>query len=110
MSGECCLGLPGVSLTWLESYLLSPATSPVGGISTPSVRMVLLGSESPSTSRHFEKDDDAIIFSEIAEYAHSLLPTAKGQDAYAGLPHLQAYKLIRATRLAEMGHISLATR
>jgi hypothetical protein len=92
------------------SYLLSPATSPVGGISTPSVRMVLLGSESPSVSRNFENDDDAIIFTEIAEYAHSLTPTVKGQDAYAGVPHLQAYKLVRATRLTEMGHLSLATR
>ncbi|KAG9103408.1 Dcp1p-Dcp2p decapping enzyme complex alpha subunit, partial [Ceratobasidium sp. 392] len=43
-------------------------------------------------------------------YAHSLLPTVKGQEAYAGIPHLQAYKLLRAARLAEMGHLSLATR
>ncbi|KAG9116043.1 Protein transport protein Sec16A, partial [Ceratobasidium sp. 392] len=68
-----------ISNKWTEAahvcYLLSPATSPVGGLSTPSVRMVLLGSESPSVSRNFEKDDDAIIFTEIAEYAHSLLPT-----------------------------------
>ncbi|KAG9096746.1 hypothetical protein FRC06_008367 [Ceratobasidium sp. 370] len=75
-----------ISNKWTEAahvcYLLSPATSPVGGISTPSVRMVLLGSESPSVSRNFEKDDDAIIFTEIAEYAHSLLPTVKGQEAY----------------------------
>ncbi|KAG8683021.1 Protein transport protein Sec16A, partial [Ceratobasidium sp. 394] len=103
-----------ISNKWTEAahvcYLLSPATSPVGGISTPSVRMVLLGSESPSVSRNFEKDDDAIIFTEIAEYAHSLLPTVKGQEAYAGIPHLQAYKLIRAARLAEMGYLSLATR
>ncbi|KAG8746947.1 Protein transport protein Sec16A [Ceratobasidium sp. 414] len=93
-----------------NNYLLSPATSPVGGISTPSVRMVLLGSESPSVSRNFEKDDDAIIFTEIAEYAHSLPQAVKGQEAYAGVPHLQAYKLIRAARLTEMGHLSLATR
>ena len=72
--------------------------------------MVLLGSESPSVSRQFERDEDAIVFSEIAEYAHSLIPTVKGQEAYAGQPHLQAYKLMRATRFAEMGHLSLATR
>ncbi|KAG8717514.1 hypothetical protein FRC09_014145 [Ceratobasidium sp. 395] len=103
-----------ISNKWTEAahvcYLLSPATSPVGGLSTPSVRMVLLGSESPAISRNFEKDDDAIVFTEIAEYAHSLLPTVKGQEAYAGIPHLQAYKLIRAARLTEMGHLSLATR
>lgn len=74
------------------------------------MRVVLLGAESPTVSRNFEKDDDAIIFTEIAEYAYSLVPTVKGQEPYAGLPHLQAYKLIRAVRLAEMGHLSLASR
>ncbi|KAH7341112.1 Sec23-binding domain of Sec16-domain-containing protein [Rhizoctonia solani] len=103
-----------VSNKWIEAahvcYLLSPTTSAIGGLSMPSVRVVLLGTESPSTSRNFEKDDDAIIFTEIAEYAYSLVPTVKGQDAYAGLPHLQAYKLIRAAKLAEMGHVALASR
>ncbi|CAE6525396.1 unnamed protein product [Rhizoctonia solani] len=103
-----------VSNKWVEAahacYLLSPTTSAIGGLSMPSVRVVLLGSESPGTSRNFEKDDDAIIFTEIAEYAYSLAPTVKGQDAYAGLPHLQAYKLIRASKLAEMGHVALASR
>ncbi|CAE6420436.1 unnamed protein product [Rhizoctonia solani] len=103
-----------VSNKWVEAahvcYLLSPTTSALGGLSTPSVRVVLLGSESPSTSRNFEKDDDAVIFTEIAEYAYSLVPTVKGQDVYAGLPHLQAYKLLRAAKLAEMGHVTLASR
>ncbi|CAE6505820.1 unnamed protein product [Rhizoctonia solani] len=103
-----------VSNKWVEAahvcYLLSPTTSALGGLSMPSVRVVLLGTESPSVSRNFEKDDDAIIFTEIAEYAYSLVPTVKGQDAYAGLPHLQAYKLIRAAKLAEMGHVALASR
>ncbi|QRW27676.1 COPII coat assembly protein Sec-16 [Rhizoctonia solani] len=103
-----------VSNKWVEAahvcYLLSPTTSALGGLSTPSVRVILLGSESPSTSRNFEKDDDAIIFTEIAEYAYSLVPTVKGQEAYAGLPHLQAYKLLRAAKLAEMGHVALASR
>lgn len=82
----------------------------MGGLSTPSVRMVLLGAENPSASRQYERDEDAIIFSEIAEYAHSLIPTIKGQDAYAGQPHLQAYKLMRAARFAEMGRLTMATR
>ncbi|KAJ1309534.1 hypothetical protein OPQ81_006307 [Rhizoctonia solani] len=103
-----------VSNKWVEAahvcYLLSPTTSALGGLSMPSVRVILLGSESPATSRNFEKDDDAMIFTEIAEYAYSLVPTVKGQEAYAGLPHLQAYKLIRAAKLAEMGHIALASR
>ncbi|KEP46782.1 Sec16 Sec16-C: Sec23-binding domain protein [Rhizoctonia solani 123E] len=103
-----------VSNKWVEAahacYLLSPTTSAIGGLSMPSVRVVLVGSESPSTSRNFEKDDDAIIFTEIAEYAYSLVPTIKGQEPYPGMPHLQAYKLLRAAKLAEMGHVALASR
>ena len=72
--------------------------------------MVLLGSPSPSVSLSFAKDPDPLIFTEIAEFALSLTPPAKGQEAYTGLPHLQPYRLIRAAGLAEMGHVQLANR
>ncbi|CAG8549166.1 12833_t:CDS:2 [Acaulospora colombiana] len=52
----------------------------------------------------------AIELSEIAEYAISLLPMAKGQEAYHGLPHLQAYRLWHAISLAEFGELGLAKR
>ncbi|KZT67726.1 hypothetical protein DAEQUDRAFT_712916 [Daedalea quercina L-15889] len=98
---------------WYEAahacYLLSPQTSPIGGIGSSS-RMVLLGSPSPSVSLNFAKDPDPLIFSEVAEFALSLAPPAKGQEAFAGLPHLQPYRLIRAAGLAEMGHVQLANR
>ena len=91
------------------SYLLSPRTSSLGGVGIPSVRIVLVGCESPSTLRNFNKDLDVTIFSEIVEFALSLSPP-KGQDTFGGLPHLQAYKLIRASHLAEMGHVEIANR
>jgi COPII coat assembly protein SEC16 len=71
--------------------------------------MVLVGSDSPSSQRGFFRDLDVTIFSEIVEFALSL-STSKGQDSFSGLPHLQAYKLLRASHLAEMGHVELANR
>ncbi|KAF8495614.1 Sec23-binding domain of Sec16-domain-containing protein [Gautieria morchelliformis] len=98
---------------WFEAahacYLLSPRTSSLGGVGIPSVRIVLVGCESPSTLRNFNIDLDVTLLSEIVEFALSLSPP-KGQDAFGGLPHLQAYKLIRACHLAEMGHVELANR
>jgi hypothetical protein len=58
----------------------------------------------------FNKDIDAFIFSEILEFALSLIPTGKGQDGFSGLPHLQAYRLMRAVYLAEMGYDTVASR
>jgi hypothetical protein len=93
-----------------NSYLLTPQTSPIGGAGIPASRIVLLGSLNPATNPSFHKDPDPIIFTEIAEFAMSLAPPVKGQEAYNGLPHLQAYKLIRASSLAEVGQIQLASR
>jgi hypothetical protein len=58
----------------------------------------------------FYKDSDAMIFSEILEFGLSLAPPIKGQDAFYGLPHLQAYRFIRAMALAELGELQLASR
>ncbi|RPD66236.1 hypothetical protein L226DRAFT_609114 [Lentinus tigrinus ALCF2SS1-7] len=98
---------------WIEAahacYLLSPQTSPLGGLGSSS-RLILLGSPPPTASPTFYKDPDPIIFSEIVEFAMSLATPTKGQEPFAGLPHLQPYRLIRATCLAELGHVQLATR
>jgi hypothetical protein len=82
----------------------------VGGVGNSSTRVVLLGSPSPQSVPNFYKDPDSIIFTEILEFAHSLAPIVKGQDPFNGLPHLQAYRLLRATSLMELGHIKLAGR
>jgi hypothetical protein len=90
--------------------LLSPQTSPIGGIGSPSGRVVLIGSRNPHAWPSFYKDTDPIILSEIAEFAFSLKCVTKGQEPFHGLPHLQAYKLIRASYLAEIGEIQAASR
>src|SRR5882762_1978665 len=94
----------------VSSYLLSPITSPIGGIGSPSTRLVLVGSHSPHHWPAFHKDPDPVILTEITEFAMSLAVPPKGQDPFQGLPHLQAYRLIRAMSLAEIGHIDIAKR
>ncbi|GJJ12130.1 hypothetical protein Clacol_006371 [Clathrus columnatus] len=98
---------------WFEAahacYLLSPRTSSFGGINVPSVRMVIVGSENPLTLPNFNKDLDFTLLSEVVEFALSL-SSPKGQEPFSGLPHLQAYKLLRAYHLAEIGSVEAANR
>ncbi|KAJ7285815.1 Sec23-binding domain of Sec16-domain-containing protein [Mycena rebaudengoi] len=108
------LGDQLLSHQWVEAahacYLLSPQTSPVGGLGNPAARIVLVGSRSPQVWPSFYKDSDPVIFTEILEFALSLAPPAKGHDAFYGLPHLQAYRFIRAIALAELGEVQVASR
>ena len=91
------------------SYLLAPQSTVLGNIGT-SGRITLVGSHGPSAMPNFHVSDDAVVFSEIVEFALSVAPPSKGQEAFNGLPHLQAYKFVRAASLAEMGHMLAATR
>ncbi|KAI9571534.1 Sec23-binding domain of Sec16-domain-containing protein [Boletus coccyginus] len=91
-------------------YLLSPQTSVMGGLGGPGTRLVLLGSQNPHINPVFFRDPDPIIFTEIAEFALSLKAPTKGQELFHGFPHLQAYKFIQASYLADIGHIQSATR
>ncbi|RDB24374.1 COPII coat assembly protein SEC16 [Hypsizygus marmoreus] len=91
-------------------YLLAPQTSSVGGLGHLSARIVLVGARSPQNWPSFSKDPDALIFSEILEYALSLAPAPKGQEAFSGIAHLQAYRFIRAMTLAKIGDIQQAKR
>ena len=92
------------------SYLLSPQSSPIGGIGSPSTRITLIGSHNPQRNHVFFKDPDCLIFTEIVEFALSLRTVNKAQEPFPGFPHLQAYRLIRAYQLAEMGYIAQAKR
>jgi hypothetical protein len=57
------------------------------------------------------RDEDAVIFAEIAEYARSLIPVPKGQELpFPGLPQLLPYKLHQAWWAAELGDHDLAKR
>jgi len=82
----------------------------MGGLGGPGTRLVLLGSQNPHTNPVFFRDPDPIIFTEIAEFALSLKAPTKGQEPFHGFPHLQAYKFIQASYLADIGHIQSATR
>lgn len=85
------------------SSLLSPL-SPFADI-TPG------GLERPIEITQTVRDEDAIIFAEIAEYARSLIPVPKGQELpVSGLPQLLPYKLARAWWAAELGEQDLAKR
>ena len=95
---------------YLDSYLLSPLTSPIGGLTVPGARIVLLGSRGPQALPNFDKDPDAVVFSEIGEFAMSLATPIKGQEPFRGFPHMQAYRLLRAAALAELGEVQLAQR
>ncbi|KAG8901134.1 hypothetical protein FRB99_005550, partial [Tulasnella sp. 403] len=99
---------------WVDAahvcYLLSPHTSLLGGFGSTAAKVVLVGSENPQNRSTFHTDVDPLIFSEILEFALSLAPSPKGQDAFTGVPHLQAYRLIHAFQLAELGYISVASR
>jgi COPII coat assembly protein SEC16 len=77
---------------------------------TPGVRTVLFGSANPATFPAFHTSIQPIALSEIAEYAKSLVPAAKGQEVFPGFQHLQAYRLWHAACLAEMGEVVLAKR
>ncbi|KAF8894632.1 Sec23-binding domain of Sec16-domain-containing protein [Infundibulicybe gibba] len=90
-------------------YLLAPQTSPIGGPGNPTARIMLLGSQNPHLGASLGKDPDPIIFSEILEFALSLTPTAKGQDGFGGLAHLQSYRFVRAMSYAELGDLQLAS-
>ncbi|THH16347.1 hypothetical protein EW146_g4280 [Bondarzewia mesenterica] len=107
--GDCLL-----ANQWTEAahacYLLAPQTSAFVGLGSPSNRIVLLGSRNPLSRGNLNADHDPIIFSEIVEFAMSLSTPQKGKEIFAGFPHLQAYKLIRAASLAELGHIQAANR
>ncbi|KAG7452475.1 uncharacterized protein BT62DRAFT_878913 [Guyanagaster necrorhizus] len=121
-SGLLAFGDHLLANQWVEAahvcYLLSsqtlPAGStvlpPIGGIGHPTARLILAGSRSPQAWPNFHKDSDPIIFSEIVEFALSLATPTKGQEPFGGLPHLQAYRFIRAASLAEFGYVQLANR
>jgi hypothetical protein len=83
-------------------FLLSPS-SPFGDVSPASYDKPIMLTQDP-------RDEDAIIFAEIAEYARSLIPVPKGQEVPFGLPQLVPYKLQRAWRAAEFGDINQAQR
>ncbi|CDR99757.1 hypothetical protein [Sporisorium scitamineum] len=89
-------------------YLLSPQTSPIGGADTNGARFTLLSLSNPKTSATFVQDLDGILMTEVLEFAQGLVPAVKGQEPFPGIPHLQAYKLVYAQQLADLGEVGKA--
>jgi hypothetical protein len=80
----------------------SPGRPPVfGGADDPNATIVLLGADHRTNPLSFFQDEDAILLTEIYEFASSVLSTTSYS---ASMPHLQAYKLQRAYVLAETGY------
>jgi COPII coat assembly protein SEC16 len=85
-------------------YLFSRTSgrSPIfAGVDDPNATIVLLGADHWSQPSNFSQDEDAILLTEVYEFATSVL-SANSQSA--SIPHLQAYKLQRALVLAETGY------
>lgn len=101
MSGERLILLK--ASTHRRSHLLSPS-SPFSDVTFASYEKNIAFTQNV-------RDEDAIIFAEIAEYARSLIALPKGQELpLAGLPQLLPYKLQRAWLAAELGDVDQAKR
>lgn len=71
-----------------------------GGADDPQVSIVLLGADHRQQLYDFSRDDDAILLTEVYEFAMSTLAS----NTSSLMPYLQAYKLQHANLLAENGY------
>ncbi|CDZ96496.1 Regucalcin gene promoter region-related protein (RGPR) [Phaffia rhodozyma] len=106
------LGNSLVTKGWVNAghvcYLLSntpPPLNPLGGPLAPRVHLYTM---STHPGRHI--DLDAVIITELIEYALSLIPVLKGQEPFRGIDYLQPYKLLHALTLVESGDVARAQK
>ena len=71
----------------------------IGGADDPLASIVLLGADHKKQPFDFARDHEAILLTEVYEYATLVLPGA----ATSFMPYLSAYKLRRASLLADSG-------
>jgi len=118
MNSELALLLPASSMLVMSGESLPPSvqcpTLNFSSLLSPTSAFADLtpgALERPITLVQSTRDEDAVIFAEIAEYARSLIPVPKGQELpFPGLPQLLPYKLHRAWWAAELGDHDLAKR
>lgn len=79
----------------------APTSQVFGGADDPQASIVLLGADHRAYPSTFALDEDAVILTEVYEFATSVLPASSSQ---AVLPHFQAYKLHHASSLADKGY------
>ncbi|EKG19707.1 hypothetical protein MPH_03019 [Macrophomina phaseolina MS6] len=81
-------------------YLFARSAVVLSGADDPSAHVVLIGADHVNQRHELGRDIEPILLTEVYEFAISLSPP----PAYAGLPHLQAFKLAHALMLAEYGY------
>ncbi|KDN45951.1 hypothetical protein K437DRAFT_256366 [Tilletiaria anomala UBC 951] len=91
-------------------YLMSSPAQALGGADATSSRIVLLGSRNPTADPSYRTNLDFIIMTEILEFALGLAPVSKGTEPFTGLPRLQAFRLLHAYQLAELGEKTRAQK
>jgi len=72
-----------------------------GGVDDPQASIVLLGADHRNQPNEFFLDEDAVLLTEVYEFASSILAT---NSKSTQMPHLQAYKLQHVKTLAEAGY------
>lgn len=80
-------------------FARSPTQPLFGGIDDPYAGVVLLGADHQSQPTEFFRDEDAILLTEVYEFALTVLAS----NSTASMPHLQVYKLQRASWMADDG-------
>lgn len=71
---------------------------------------MLVGGAAPSLSSMAGIGLENIMLTELVEFAFSLTPLVKGQEPFAGFPHLQAFRLYHAAQLVDAGLFSQAQK
>ncbi|KAJ3339720.1 vesicle coat component [Gonapodya sp. JEL0774] len=88
-------------------YLLSPTTSLLSGIDSPGHRVVLAGVDHTDLrTRRFWEAPSTLHLSELVELAYTLHNNCG--LAIGAIPHLQAYKVAHAWRLADLGQMEFS--
>lgn len=88
-------------------YLLSNGLSPIVGMEN-GTRLSLLGCHMQASNTGPGLNVEAVMLTEVLEFALSLAVIGKGQDNFIGIPHIQGYKLAVAYEYATSGLVTTA--
>ncbi|KAG0147708.1 hypothetical protein CROQUDRAFT_670305 [Cronartium quercuum f. sp. fusiforme G11] len=88
-------------------YLLSNGLMPIVSLEN-GARICLLGSDPRPSRVGPGLDVEAVMLTEVLEFALSLAVVNKGQEAFMGIPHLQPYKLAMGYEYATAGLVTIS--
>ncbi|KAI9808559.1 MAG: hypothetical protein M1825_003708 [Sarcosagium campestre] len=100
--GRLLLGYDRVEAAHI-CYIFARSCSTFGGADDAQTSMALIGANHARYPDGSARNEDALLLSEIYEFALSLPATVSASAAAAGSPHLQSYKYHHALMLAEHG-------